>query len=180
MNATIHCPRCDQEIDASGTSCPACGHILSGTLRCARHPEHVAVGVCVICGNPVCAECDNESSRHHACPDHARVPVIEGWAQVYTTSDEVEAELISDNLKSDGIDAAVLSQKDQMFNVDLGELSPVRILVPAYEYVGAMTLLTSHMDLSGEVSFACPACGEAFEPTDAACRSCGTPLPTRG
>jgi hypothetical protein len=179
MNATIFCPRCEQEIDATGSTCPACGHILSGTVQCARHADRQAVGVCVICSDAVCEECDNDSTRHHACPVHGSVPVFEGWAQVYSTSDTVEADLIKENLQSEGLDAAVLSQKDQSFNVDLGELSPVRILVPAYDYLGAMSLLTSHMDLSGEVVFACPSCGEAFEAGDTACGSCGTPLPTR-
>jgi predicted RNA-binding Zn-ribbon protein involved in translation (DUF1610 family) len=179
MDSTIFCPRCEQEIDATSETCPACGHIVQGTLPCERHPDRTAAGVCVICGSPVCKECDNRSSRHHACPAHASVGIIEGWAQVYSTSDEVEADLIKENLQSEGMDAAVLSQKDQSFSVDLGDLSPVRILVPAYEYSQAMTLLTSHMDLRGEVVFACPACGEAFEPSDATCRSCGTPLPTR-
>lgn len=179
MDSTIYCPNCEQEIDAASDVCPACGHILSGNLQCERHTDRKAVGVCVVCGNAVCDECDNEKARHHACPAHASVPVIEGWAQVYSTSDEVEADLIRENLQSEGLDAAVLSQKDQSFNVELGDLSPVRLLVPAYEYNQAMTLLTSHMDLRGEVVFACPACGEAFEPDDATCRSCGTPLPTR-
>lgn len=179
MNATIHCPRCEQEIDASSPTCPACGDMLSGTLHCTRHLDRDAVGVCVICGDPVCTECDNTSTRHHACPLHASVAVIEGWAQVYSTSDTVEADLIRDNLQSEGVDAAVLSQKDQSFNVDLGELSPVRILVPAYGYLDAMNLLVSHMDLRGEVVFACPSCGEAFEAGDTECNSCGTPLPTR-
>jgi hypothetical protein len=106
------------------------------------------------------------------------VPVIEGWAQIYTTSDTVEADLIKENLQSEGLDAAVLSQKDRSFGFDLGDLSPVRILVPAYEYLDAMQVLATHMDFRGEVVFACPACGEAFEPGDAACRSCGAALPT--
>lgn len=179
MDETIRCAHCDQEIDASRDSCPACGHILSGSLPCARHPDRAAQGVCVVCGDPVCSECDNDSQVHHACPAHAQVPVIEGWAQIYTTSGTLDADLIRENLEAEGIDAAVLSQKDRSFNVDLGDLSPVRILVPAYEYLGAMKLLTSHMDLRGEVAFACPACGEPFDPADSTCSRCGTPLPTR-
>lgn len=179
MESTIRCSHCDQEIDASETACPACGHIHQGPLQCARHPDREARGVCVICGDPVCEECDAEGAVHHACPDHRRVPVIEGWAQVYTTSDTFEADLIRENLQAEGVDAAVLSQKDQSFNVDLGDLSPVRILVPAYDYLEAMRLLTSHMDFRGEVAFACPACGEPFDPGETTCSSCGTPLPTQ-
>ncbi|HEX6133920.1 MAG TPA: zinc ribbon domain-containing protein [Longimicrobiales bacterium] len=178
MESTIRCPNCDQEIDAEGPTCPACGHIHKGSLNCERHPDRTAVGVCVVCGDGVCSECDAEDELHHACPDHSEIPVIEGWAQIYTTSDDVEADLIRDNLQSEGVDAAVLSQKDRSFNVDLGELSPVRVLVPAYAYLDAMKVLGEHMDYRGEVVFACPSCGEPFEPGETVCGSCGTPLPT--
>jgi hypothetical protein len=180
MNSTIHCPRCEQEIDATEAACPACGHIHDGSVQCTRHPDRAAEGVCVICGDGVCDECSSAGDRHHACPDHGAVPVIEGWAQVYTTSDTIEADLIKENLQSEGIDAEVLSQKDRSFNVELGDLSPVRILVPAYEYLDGIALLRSRMDVRGEVSFACPACGEAYDAGDASCRSCGAPLPAQG
>ena len=179
METTIRCPRCDQEIDAEGPACPACGHIHQGTLNCRRHPERTAEGVCVVCGDEVCEECNSTGDEmHHACPDHGAIPVIEGWAQIYTTSDDMEANLIKENLQAEEIDAAVLSQKDRSFGVDLGELSPVRVLVPAYAYAEARRVLAQHMDSSGEVSFACPSCGEPFEAGETTCSSCGTPLPT--
>ncbi|MBR9990714.1 MAG: DUF2007 domain-containing protein [Gemmatimonadetes bacterium] len=178
MDTTIQCPRCDQEIDAEGPACPACGHIHNGTLNCQRHPEREAAGVCVVCSDALCDECDAIDEMHHACADHSAIPVIEGWAQIYTTSDEMEADLIKGNLQSEGVDASVLSQKDRSFNVEMGELSPIRVLVPAYNYLEATRMLKQHMDASGEVVFACPSCGEAFDAGDATCRSCGTPLPT--
>jgi hypothetical protein len=95
---------------------------------------------------------------------------------VYTTSDDVEASLIRDNLQSEGIDAEVLSQKDRSFAIDLGDLSPVRVLVPAFEYEGAQAVITAHMDAAGEVQFACPECGEAYEVDATVCASCGHAL----
>ena len=178
METTIQCPRCDQEIDAEGPACPACGHLHKGSLDCLRHPDRKATGICVVCSDPLCGECDVADAMHHACPEHGDVPVIEGWAQIYTTSDVMEAELIKENLQADGVDAAVLSQKDQSFGVDLGELSPVRLLVPAYEYLDAVKHLAQHMDVEGEVTFACPSCGEVFDTGESVCSSCGTPRPT--
>jgi hypothetical protein len=180
MESTIHCPRCDQQVPASEATCIACGHLHRDGMPCARHPDRQAEGVCVICGAAVCDDCDSGHSPHFACPDHGAIPVVEGWAQVYSTSDTFEADLIKENLQSEGLDAAVLSQKDQSFTVDLGDLSPVRILVPAYEYLDATRLLEAHMDAAGEVAFACPACGEAFEEGDATCRACGRSLPSAG
>jgi hypothetical protein len=179
MESTIRCPHCEQEVSAADPACPACGHIHGDPIACARHPDRMAGAICVVCGDAVCDDCDQADAVHHACPEHSSVPVIEGWAQVYTTSDAIEADLIRENLQSEGVEAAVLSQKDRSFNVELGELSPVRILVPAYEYLGAVDVLTAHMDARGEVAFACPTCGEAFEPGESTCPSCGAALPSR-
>jgi hypothetical protein len=178
MESTIHCPNCEQEVAADEPACPACGHIHGEKIACTRHSDRMAGAICVFCGDAVCDECDAGHSPHHACPDHRAVPVIEGWAQIYTTSDRVEAGLIRENLQSEGLDAAVLDQKDSSFNVDMGDLSPVRVLVPAYDYLEALAVLTAHMDYRGEVSFACPACGEAYEPGAETCATCGKPLPT--
>ena len=91
---------------------------------------------------------------------------------------EARAQAIVDEVRQHG-DAAVLSQKDRSFTVDLGHFSPVRILVPAYEYLDALQVIATHMDRRGEVVFACPTCGEAFEPGDTICATCGGQLPSR-
>ena len=110
----------------------------------------------------------------HLCERHGSVPIIEGWAQIYTTGDDVEAQLIRDNLQTEGIDAQVFSQKDHhSFTVALGDLSPVRILVPAFQYQEAEELLRSHMDEKGEVAFACAECGEPLLPGQRRCSVCG-------
>jgi hypothetical protein len=169
------CGNCEQEFDASEPACPACGH-LQAPARCAVHAEREARGACIVCGRAVCEECDRSDDTHYICPEHADVPIIEGWAQVYTTSDDVEADLIKENLQADGVDAEVLSQKDHMLTVDFGDLSPVRVLVPAYEYARAREIIEKHKDASGEVQFACPNCGEAYDPGEETCASCGASL----
>jgi hypothetical protein len=170
------CSNCEQKFDPSEPSCPACGH-LTTPVPCARHPEKQAAGVCVICGGAVCEACNRSEEVHYLCPDHADVPIIEGWAQVYTTSDDVEAHLIRENLQADGIDAEVLSQKDHTLTVDFGDLSPVRVLVPAYEYARALQIVEQRKDEEGELMFACPSCGEAYDPGAPACANCGAALP---
>ena len=171
------CPHCGETIDSESESCPACGYLQS-SANCERHPERKAEGVCAICGRALCEECDQSTGRHFVCDAHADVPVISGWAQVYSASDDVQAELIRENLVAEGITARVLSQSDHFsFAVDLGDLNQVRVLVPAYDYEGARELIASHQDAEGEVAFACPACGEAYEPGDVSCAACGNSLP---
>ena len=56
--------------------------------------------------------------------------LIEGWAVVKTVSYEHQAELISDQLQAAGIENTILSQKDHMNVVWVGDLSEIKILVP--------------------------------------------------
>lgn len=175
-DSTRICEHCKEEIAADAPACPACGH-LAEPATCELHPDRAAAGQCVLCGRTVCDECDTGMRKAHRCQGHADVPVIEGWAQVYSTGDDVTAELIRENLQAEGIDSRVLSQKDHFsFTVDIGDLSPVRVLVPAYAYEEARGLIQEHMDDRGEVAFACPSCGEAYERGTGACSECGEVL----
>jgi hypothetical protein len=173
---TVRCRRCGEEFKGAD-ACPACGQGIR-PLTCDRHPDALAAGRCVICGRASCEECGGSDRRVHLCADHDGIPVIQGWAQVYSNTSEFEAQLLRENLIAEGIEARIFSQKDAMFSVDLGELSIVRILVPAWEYERAEEIIRNHMDAEGEVAFACPACGEAYEPGQETCASCGASLTT--
>ena len=175
MSETVTCARCEQEFDAGEAGCPACGH-LRQAMPCAAHPDRQAEGQCVFCGVAVCEEC-NEAEGHYACAAHCSIPFFQGWAQVYMNNDDVEAQLIRDNLKAEGIDAEILSQQDRTFRVELGDLAPVRVLVPAFDYLDAAEVVAGHMNLAGEVAFACEQCGEPFEPGQDRCASCQAALP---
>ena len=174
------CPNCEETIGEDLEACPACGYLLQ-KRSCDRHADRDAEGQCAICGRALCSECNQPQGRHFVCEDHANVPLIMGWAQVYLASGvgDIEAELIRENLNAEGIEARVLSQRDHFsFVVDLGELDQVRVLVPAYQYEEARELIKAHTDAQGEVSFACPECGEAYEPGDSVCAACGASLPS--
>ncbi len=170
------CPHCGAMVPADGEACPACGHLQS-PVACAAHPDRTAGGACVICGKPVCDQCDRGEGPEYICEEHSVVPITEGWAQVYTTGDDVEAELIRDNLLAEGIDSQVLSQKDHFsFTMDIGDLAQVRVLVPAFEYEDAMKVLEAHEDSTRQLAMACPACGAPYEAGDATCGACGESL----
>jgi hypothetical protein len=130
----------------------------------------------VLCGRAVCDADADKGRRPATCAEHRNVPVIEGWAQVFSTSTEVEAQLLAENLRAEGIDSQIYAQADRIFPVDLGELSIVRLLVPVWEYGQALQMIRSYMDTSGEPTFACPACGEVYEPGQETCGACGASL----
>ena len=153
IGLTADCPHCGERIAADAEACPACGH-LHVEASCAHHADVKAKGQCVVCGDTLCKACNKGGENHFLCETHRTIPVVQGWAQVYSTSDDLEAQLIRDNLEAQGVDARVLSQKDHFaLPVDFGDLSPVRVLVPAYDYVAAAELIASHRNSSGDVQF---------------------------
>lgn len=170
----VRCPRCEVEYEG-GDACPACGAV-SATIACELHADRDARERCVLCGRALCTGCGTSDRGVGLCEEHRTVPIIEQWAQVYSTTSEWEAKLLRENLKAEGLDAQVFSQKDMMFNVDLGELSIVRLLVPVWEHQQAMRVIHERMDVEGEVAFACYACGEPFEAGARECGACGASL----
>lgn len=170
----FRCTRCGQEYEGAD-ACPACG-VLHGEAECQAHPGTAARGRCVICGRPLCEHDRDAETNPYLCGDHLNVRIIEGWAQVYSTTGEFEALLLRDNLQAEGIEAQVFSQKSHIYPVELGELSIVRLMVPVWQYAPALEVIREHMDTDGEVVFACPSCGEAYDPGDAECAECGAPL----
>jgi hypothetical protein len=170
----VTCGNCEAEFQG-GDACPVCGR-LQVEVACEAHADRMAPGRCVVCGRAVCEACRAGESHAYLCEDHRTVSVIGGWAQVYTTTTEFEAQLVKENLRAEGRDARVFSQRDRAFSVDLGELSIVRVLVPVWEYGAALQVIRDHMGSGGEVAFACPSCAEAYEPGARECAACGAPL----
>lgn len=176
--STDECPHCGEAIPEHEEACAACGH-LHVSKTCEVHTHREADGQCVVCGTALCEECNNPQGRHFVCGVHCEIPLISGWAQVYSAGDDVDAELVRENLNAEGIDSRVLSQRDHnAFPVDMGELNEVRVLVPAYEYEAAAELIEDHRNRSGDISFGCPNCGEAYDAGESICTSCGASLPT--
>ena len=66
--------------------------------------------------------------------------IIEGWAVVKSVSYEHQAELISDQLQAAGIENTILSQKDHVNVVWVGDLSEIKILVPQDKLQQALNL----------------------------------------
>lgn len=102
--------------------------------------------------------------------------MIEGWTEVYAPGDELEAQLMSDMLRAEGIDAQVYSQQDHIYAVRVGELGRVRLLVPDGERERATELVRAFLSDQTTEAPTCPVCGASYEPGDAACPACGASL----
>ncbi|OZC03284.1 DUF2007 domain-containing protein [Rubricoccus marinus] len=64
----------------------------------------------------------------------------EGWVSAFSCSTDFEADLVRDRLDEAGVSAIVLTQRDHSFNLNVGDLSPVHVMVPP-----------SHADKAAEV-----------------------------
>lgn len=76
----------------------------------------------------------------------------EGWTSVFSSGTDFEADLVRDRLDEAGIPAVVLTQRDHSFNLNVGDMSPVHVMVPpereaaAREVVGAAPLTDAELE----------------------------------
>ncbi len=65
----------------------------------------------------------------------------EGWISVFECSTDFEADLVRDRLDEEGLGAVVLTQRDHAFNLNVGDLAPVHVMVRPEEEKEARDLL---------------------------------------
>lgn len=56
-------------------------------------------------------------------------PAYEGWVSVFECGTDFEADLVRDRLDEQGIAAVVFTQRDHVFNLNLGDLASVHVMV---------------------------------------------------
>lgn len=54
----------------------------------------------------------------------------QGWVAVFETGTDYEADLVRHRLDDSGVPSVVLTQRDHAFNLTVGYLAPVLVLVP--------------------------------------------------
>ncbi|MEO1726931.1 MAG: hypothetical protein AAFR95_07865 [Bacteroidota bacterium] len=57
-------------------------------------------------------------------------PNIEGWTVAYRSSTDYEANLVRDRLDDAGVPAVVLTKRDHAFNLNVGDMAHVFVMVP--------------------------------------------------
>lgn len=68
---------------------------------------------------------------------------FEDWVVIYSSGTDYEADIVRDRLDDAGIPAVVLTQRDHAFNLNVGDLAPVSVLVPPGKAEEATALLES-------------------------------------
>jgi hypothetical protein len=140
------CIYCGVEIEAVDIYCKNCGKIFltkiedDDEIECENHFERSAIGVCVVCGKPICEECSNEDDGKIFCAEGNHRDFYKGWTVVYTTSIEYEAEMIKANIEGAGIPCVIFSQKDHAYFMTVG-FGIVKIMVPREQKDMAMKII---------------------------------------
>ena len=76
----------------------------------------------------------------------------EDWVVVFQSGTDYEADIVRDRLDDAGISAIVLTQRDHAFNLNVGDLSDVNVLVPPAQATEARALLESEPFSDDELS----------------------------
>lgn len=84
----------------------------------------------------------------------------EDWIVVLKTGTDYEADLVRDRLDDADIPAVVLTQRDHAFNLNVGDLAEVNVLVPPDRVEDAIALLQSKPFTDEELEEAALAAGE--------------------
>jgi len=68
---------------------------------------------------------------------------VDGWIEVFRTGTDFEAAIVKDRLADLGLDPVILTHRDRAFNLNVGDLSTIRILVPPSQARDALDILRS-------------------------------------
>jgi hypothetical protein len=69
----------------------------------------------------------------------------EDWVSIFRTNTDYEADLVRDRLDDGGIPAVVLTQRDHAFNLTVGDLASVHVMVPPERAEDAVSLLEENL-----------------------------------
>ena len=102
----MKCPRCATLHTGSALFCRQCGYSYAGQneIACDTHEEAPAIGVCVVCGKPVCGDCSVTAARKIYCDDPTHVSLDATCVLFGTSTTLFDAELVARNLSANGVE----------------------------------------------------------------------------
>lgn len=151
------CSNCKTKPPVDAEFCPRCGSAFVDNLKCRKHKKVEALGVCVICCVPYCAECATRVNKTLLCRDHEGYEIYEGMARVYGISDPAAAQYVGSCLEQQGLHPFLYSMKasplliggsDYTLFRASGEydghiVNEVKVMVPCNEVIQAEHLIHS-------------------------------------
>jgi RNA polymerase subunit RPABC4/transcription elongation factor Spt4 len=121
------CKNCSTYLQAEQRFCRECGALLETReengfkIECETHPDRRAIGLCIICGRPVCSDCEVTSGGKILCTDPEHRTLVQDWRVIHQPDSEFEAEALVRNLADNGIEAKTFSLHDSVATYWLNE-----------------------------------------------------------
>ncbi len=101
----------------------------------------------------------------------------EGWISVFECSTDFEADLVRDRLDEEGLAAVVFTQRDHSFNLNVGDMASVHVMVRPEDEGAARAMLAqpamSDEDLEAAAMAADVMAPDAHSPDDEAALDSG-------
>jgi hypothetical protein len=120
MRTLNTCNNCSTQLRDGQKFCGACGTFIDTSeenilkVECETHPNHRAVGLCVICGKPVCSDCVVMNEGKSLCADPEHRMVLQEWCIMQQLDSEFEAGALVRNLADGGIEVKTYSLHDHI------------------------------------------------------------------
>ncbi len=70
------------------------------------------------------------------------------WVSAFETGYDYEADIVRDRLDENGIKAVVFTQRDHTWNLTIGNLAPIHVMVPTDSLDEALAVLADDEELS--------------------------------
>ena len=144
----MKCAHCHFENAEAAFFCSACGHALRlhDEIECDNHSGANAIGICVVCGKPVCGDCSVARDNKLYCCDVAHSQLTTAYTKLGDTASEFDADLLIKNLSSNGVPVVQYSAKKFSQFCSLSDGRRVSIFVKT-EFTDEARRLIEEMDL---------------------------------
>lgn len=134
------CSMCKREVVRTDDFCTYCGDILDSNVACAHHHNVPAEGVCIICAEPLCAECGCWVRGRYLCKKHGGYEILEGMVRIFGVADETQAQFVNTRLEQAGFHPLVFAHKASPFSLggtDDMIFNEIKVMVPCQEVAQA-------------------------------------------
>ena len=145
-----HCPECATLIGEENLFCTFCGVTTAlSRMECENHSGERAIGVCIVCGKPVCGDCSVTVQKSLFCDQPEHQTTQKEWAVIFTSESEFESDAIRRNLEFAGMETKVFSMRDHVATFWFDEFAIVRVMVRQSEKERALVVLEELQLLNG-------------------------------
>ena len=142
------CDNCNHEINEKDYYCSYCGAVFADSDKKCHIHDKPALGICMICKKAFCDECIIAIKNKFFCEEHSNYNFTKnGWASVYETENDDDAEIIKKNLDDNNIPCTIDNRKDPSFQLAFGLQGSIFVRVP-FDYVLKAEKIMKDLDLS--------------------------------